>query len=239
MYHPSLRLCMLAVAVLLVVLTSVSAQDAARAQALRERITKERLESQELLKQHKMLKAQGRTQEAAKAMELIVGRKAKLNKELAEESGIDDTYLKYKSATGTRRKHPFASTGADKMSRLEWEEKRNGDMKSDLNSKCDTLHLRVKDALLPPDEAKLWGDKIELLRKLQFEFLDRQLEISRETEMVRTIKEPGERATFLEDQKRRRKERMPQERANFELIESTHKELSAKFPGVLPNEREL
>ena len=238
MLKPSLY-NVLAAALFLLVLTSVSAQDAARAQALKERITKERLESQELLKQHKMLKAQGRTQEAANIMELIVGRKTKLNKELADESGIDDTYLKYKSATGARRKHPFASTGADKISRLEWEEKINGDMKSDLNDKCDTLRLRVKDALLPPDETKLWNDKIELLRKLQSEFLDRQLEISRETEMIRIFKEPGERATFLEDQKKRRKERMPQERESFKLIDSTHKELSAKFPGLLPAEREL
>jgi hypothetical protein len=195
----------------------------------REKVTKERVGSQRLLKTHKLLKEQGRLDEAAKVMEEIVARKQRLNEEIAGEAGLGDTYLKYRKTTEQKKKHPFANTKADGKSRIEWETERNMEMKSVIAKKCQAMTRKAS----VEEESAPWLSKISEYQRLQIEMIDQQLEVSKSFEAVREISDPAQRKSFLEEQKKRRIERRPQESAMQQRIDALHKELLTKFDGML------
>ena len=197
----------------------------------RDKITSDRLESQYLLKTHKLFKEQGKLDEAAKLMERIISRKERLNKEIAEESGLSETYLQYKKAT-QRKKHPFASTGEmNKKSRIEWETASNNEMKDNIDQKCKVM---IKKASILKD-AEEWKNKISIYQQLQEQLFDQQLQISQEFENIKTIKDLAEKKAFLEKQKALRNVRHDEEIAKIKKIDVLHKELSDYF-GVLSAE---
>jgi len=216
----------------LLLLASADKRTPEELKAFRDRITKERQESQRLLKTHKALKEAGRLDEAAQVMNEIYARKERLNIKVAEEAGLGETYLKYRKASGQVKKHPFASSATGEKSRLDWEKERNQEMKNGIDVKCQSMRQRAAGLA----DAEVWSDKISEYQQLQNELLDQQFEVSKSLEEVRFIKDAAEKKAFLEMAKQRRLERRPQETATYARIDSLHKELAAKF-GTLEGDK--
>lgn len=216
----------------LLLLASANKRTPEELQAFRDKITKERKESQRLLKAHKALKEAGRLDEAAQVMNEIYARKERLNIKVAEEAGLGETYLKYRKASGQVKKHPFASSATGEKSRLDWEKERNQEMKNGIDAKCQSMRQQAAGLT----DAEVWSDKIGEYQQLQNELLDQQFEVSKSLEEVRFIKDAAEKKAFLAQAKQRRLERRPQETATYARIDSLHKELGVKF-GTLEGDK--
>ena len=203
-----------------------------------EKMTAERRETQFLHKTHKLLVEQGRHAEASRIDLQIKARKQRLNNDIAAQSGLSEAYLKYKGSQ--RKAHPFASTGADKKSRLEWETERHADMKAAIRAKCDAFLAALEaQALSQPASAEPasgerapsaetlapWRDKIERYHTLHCSLYDHHLAVSRTFEATRELRDKNARSAFLAEQRALRDGRKAEEAALYDAISQLHAEL--------------
>lgn len=202
-----------------------------------EKITAERRETQFLHKTHKLLVEQGRHAEASKIDLQIKARKQRLNNDIAAQSGLSEAYLKYKSSQ--RKAHPFASTGADKKSRLEWEAERHADMKAAIRSKCDAFLAALETQPAPSEPASEeaaspaalapWREKIERYYALHCALYDHHLAVSRTFEATKELRDKAARGAFLAEQRALRDGRKAVEAGLYADIAALHAELRGRL----------
>ena len=201
--------------------------------AFNEKITIERREAQFLHKTHKMLVEEGRHAGAAQIGLQIKMCKQRINNEIAAESGLSEAYMKYKRSQ--KKVHPFASMGADKKSRMDWEEERSAETIAAIRAKCDSflraLASQAAAATPPPptDTLHHWMDKIERYHTLHVDLYQHNLAISRSFEHIKTLKEKDTKAAFLAEQHAMLDARRDLESAMYREIDELHAELRGKL----------
>lgn len=175
--------------------------------ALRERLTRERKEVQNLYKQVKQLKAANKHAEAEAVQAQIRARREALNAEHIEMGkarlGADVFNSKYGPIEGEnegkgyrKRAHPLAQ-GAPGSSRLEREASMAERHRVMTRDRCDEMRSRIsKFSFISAEERQALEADVEAYAALENQLTDRRLADSVEFENVKDLDE-NDRAAFL------------------------------------------